>query len=80
MLIADNEDIAGHDLRFHSIDSAPSLFDQPSLEVEWTVPQHTLYYLKDHLGSIRATVDDIGQLVSYDDYDPLRQAQGRRGA
>ncbi len=65
-----SEGTPGYELRFHSTESAPSLLDQPYLEVEWTVPQHTLYYLKDHLGSIRATVDDIGQLVSYDDYDP----------
>ena len=50
MLIADNETVVGHDLRFHSIDSAPSLFDQPTLEVEWTLPQRTVYYLKDHPG------------------------------
>ncbi len=30
----------------------------------------TVYFLKDHLGSTRATVDDAGQVVAYDDYDP----------
>lgn len=28
------------------------------------------YYLKDHLGSIRAVVDEAGNIVSSDDYDP----------
>lgn len=28
------------------------------------------YYLKDHLGSIRVTVDEDGEIVSYGDYDP----------
>ncbi len=27
------------------------------------------YYLKDHLGSIRVTVDTLGQICGYDDYD-----------
>ncbi len=31
---------------------------------------HTVYFLKDHLGSVRATIDDAGQVVAYDDYDP----------
>jgi len=36
------------------------------------------YYLKDHLGSIRATVDQNGEVVSYDDYDPWgMQLEGR---
>jgi RHS repeat-associated protein len=29
-----------------------------------------VYFLKDHLGSIRATVDNTGAVVGYDDYDP----------
>ncbi len=29
------------------------------------------YYLKDHLGSIRATVDETGAAMSYDDYYPF---------
>jgi len=28
------------------------------------------YYLKDHLGSIRVVVDEAGEIVSSDDYDP----------
>jgi len=38
------------------------------------------YYLKDHLGSIRATIDQAGYKVSYDDYDPWGlQLAGRSG-
>jgi RHS repeat-associated protein len=29
-----------------------------------------VYFLKDHLGSVRATVDNTGAVVGYDDYDP----------
>jgi RHS repeat-associated protein len=37
-----------------------------------------LYYVKDHLGSIRVTVDSTGNIVSYDDYDPWgMQLEGR---
>jgi hypothetical protein len=32
----------------------------------------TVYFLKDHLGSIRATVDENADVVGYDDYDPWR--------
>ncbi|MGD1045732.1 MAG: RHS repeat-associated core domain-containing protein, partial [Bacteroidota bacterium] len=38
------------------------------------------YYVKDHLGSVRVTVDEAGEIKSYDDYDPwgMRLA-GRSG-
>ena len=32
---------------------------------------HRQYYVKDHLGSIRAVVDEAGNLVGYDDYYPF---------
>ena len=36
------------------------------------------YYLKDHLGSVRATVDESGAVVHYDDYYPFgAQMPGR---
>jgi len=36
------------------------------------------YYVKDHLGSIRVTVDQAGEIISYDDYDPWgMQLDGR---
>jgi RHS repeat-associated protein len=36
------------------------------------------YYVKDHLGSIRVTVDQAGEIISYDDYDPWgMQLEGR---
>lgn len=28
------------------------------------------YYVKDHLGSVRLTLDEDGEIVSWDDYDP----------
>jgi RHS repeat-associated protein len=38
------------------------------------------YYLKDHLGSVRATVNDSGRVVAYNDYDPWGyQLDGRQG-
>jgi RHS repeat-associated protein len=38
------------------------------------------YYLKDHLGSVRVTVDQNTNIVSYDDYDPWgMQLDGRSG-
>ncbi len=44
---------------------------QPAqMVVEWVDNTSMVYYLKDHLGSVRATVDDIGQVVAYDDYGP----------
>jgi RHS repeat-associated protein len=36
----------------------------------WVRTDNRYYYLKDHLGSIRVTVDDSGDVVAYDDYDP----------
>ena len=36
------------------------------------------YYLKDHLGSVRVTIDDSGTIVGYDDYFPFgMQMSGR---
>ncbi len=67
ILWATNEDTPGYELRFRS--SLASV-DLPVLEVVYTRPTKTVYFLKDHLGSIRATVDELGQVVGYDDYDP----------
>jgi len=39
------------------------------VQIEWTLPSRTVYFLKDHLGSVRATVNDVGEVLSYDDYD-----------
>jgi len=66
ILWATNEDIDGYDLRFRSSEAS---VDQPYLEILWTQPVKSVYYLKDHLGSVRATVNDVGEVVSYDDYD-----------
>jgi len=38
------------------------------------------YYVKDHLGSVRATVDASGNVASYDDYYPFGMSMnGRSG-
>jgi len=44
----------------------------PQLVVTWSNTPKTVYFLKDHLGSIRATVlDSIGApVIGHDDYDP----------
>ena len=48
MLIADNETVVGYDLRFRRSEDGPA--EAPKLEVEWTLPTRTVYFLKDHLG------------------------------
>ena len=73
ILWATNEDVIGYDLRFHSTDAfPPNNTNPPYLEVIWSNQLKTVYFLKDHLGSVRATVQDtIGAPVrGYDDYDP----------
>jgi RHS repeat-associated protein len=38
------------------------------------------YYLKDHLGSVRMTVLDIGGIIGYDDYYPFGMIMPRRSS
>jgi len=66
MLIADGS--AGKVLKFDDVLALEH--NIPNLDIEWYQPRKSVYYLKDHLGSVRATVDENGQLVSRDDYDP----------
>ncbi len=40
------------------------------MQVTYSTSSKTVYFLKDHLGSVRATVDNTGAVVGYDDYDP----------
>ncbi len=68
ILWATSEDTPAYDLRFRSTDDGQP--EQPELEILWYEPVRSVYYLKDHLGSVRATVDDIGEVVAYDDYGP----------
>jgi RHS repeat-associated protein len=73
MLWATNEDVAGYTFRFYSSEATnPS--DRPYLEVVYSTEAttKTVYFLKDHLGSIRATVLDsaTAPVIGYDDYDP----------
>jgi len=71
ILWATNEDVAGYTMRFHSSEAA-NQSDRPYLEVVWSQTLKTVYFLKDHLGSIRATVLDstTAPVIGYDDYDP----------
>ena len=61
-----DEDLDGYDMRFRSSEHT----NKPKLEVVWSNQPKTVYFLKDHLGSVRATVDQTGTVVGYDDYDP----------
>ncbi|NIR51951.1 hypothetical protein GWO43_22065, partial [candidate division KSB1 bacterium] len=70
-LWATNEDTDGYDLRLRSSeDYDTSLNGWPYLEIIWSENLRTVYFLKDHLGGIRATVDTAADtVVDYDDYD-----------
>ena len=73
VLWATNETTDGKDLRFYSSEAvAPNDVNRPYLEVIYSQQAKTVYFLKDHLGSIRATVQNtVGAPVrGYDDYDP----------
>jgi RHS repeat-associated protein len=75
VLWATNETTNGYDLRFHSSDAPPpNNANPPVLEVIYPTDAatKTVYFLKDHLGSIRATVLDsaTAPVIGYDDYDP----------
>jgi hypothetical protein len=75
VLWATNETTNGYDLRFHSSDAPPpNNANPPVLEVTYSTDAatKTVYFLKDHLGSIRATVLDsaTARVIGYDDYDP----------
>lgn len=56
------EDVAGYTLRFYSSE-ATNPNDRLDLEVVWSQTPRTVYFLKDHLGSIRAAVYDSANAV-----------------
>ena len=72
ILWATNEDANGMNLFFRSSEYTTDPTMQPKLEIIWSQLPHTVYFLKDHLGSIRASVQDTSTapVVGYDDYDP----------
>jgi len=72
VLWATNEATDGYDLRFYSSEYTVDPTKQPKLEIIYSQQAKTVYFLMDHLGSIRATVQDtVGAPVrGYDDYDP----------
>jgi len=57
-----NADVDSYDLRMHSSEATQST-DRPELKVTWSQSLKTVYFLKDHLGSIRATVDENANVV-----------------
>jgi len=57
-------------LRFRSTEYTPTSY-RPILEVTYKRQFNKLYYLKDHLGNIRVTVDASGVVKGYDDYYPF---------
>ncbi|MGH7601372.1 MAG: hypothetical protein ACREOI_33855, partial [bacterium] len=64
-----NEITNGHAMQFNASEAASN---QPRLEITYSQLPRTVYFLKDHLGSIRATVQDTSTapVCGYDDYDP----------
>jgi len=72
ILWATNEDANGMNLFFRSSEYTTDPTMQPKLEIIWSQLPRTVYFLKDHLGSIRASVQDTATapVVGYDDYDP----------
>jgi len=72
MLWATNEDTDYNTLWFRSSEYSNSTY-WPKLEVTYSTQAKTVYFLKDHLGSVRAMVLDsagTATVVAYDDYDP----------
>ncbi|MCO6432680.1 DNRLRE domain-containing protein [Nitrosomonas nitrosa] len=72
VLWATNEATDSYDLRFYSSEYTTDPAKRPKLEVTYSTKAKTVYFLKDHLGSVRATVlDSTGAPVrGYDEYDP----------
>jgi len=74
VLWATNETTDGYDLRFYSSEYTTDPTKQPKLEIIYSTEAttKTVYFLKDHLGSIRATVLDsaTAPVRGYDDYGP----------
>jgi RHS repeat-associated protein len=80
-LWATNETTDAKDLRFYSSEAAaPNDVNRPYLQVTYSTAAKTVYFLKDHLGSIRATVQDSTGIPvrGYDDYDPWGYIMGGR--
>ena len=58
----------------------PQRFNTVTLTFDVQPAPGRYYYVTDHLGSVRATVDENGNLVGYDDYYPFGlQMAGRSG-
>ena len=55
-----------------------SLTDTELITVEVSAAPGRYYYLTDHLGSVRATVNENGDVVGYDDYYPFGLQMAKR--
>jgi hypothetical protein len=64
---ATNEDADGCDVRMRSSEYSDTNY-RPYLEVTYTSILARNYYLKDHLGDIRVTIDENGTVIGYNDY------------
>jgi RHS repeat-associated protein len=70
LMKATNETTDGCDVRLRSSEYTDASY-RPYLEVYYTRPIAKKYYLKDHLGNIRVTIDANGVVKAYDDYYPF---------
>jgi len=70
MIYTTNEEVSSYDVRFRSSEYSDPTY-RPILEITYTRDFVRNYYLKDHLGNIRVTIDEEGEVVSYDDYYPF---------
>lgn len=59
-----------HTLQLRVVNSCAGLDDIITKTVTIRRDQRT-YFVKDHLGSVRATVNEAGDVISYDDYYPF---------
>ena len=74
--------ILQNEQKYRSVFAASSDFfdpqSHPKLVVTYT-PMKKYFYLKDHLGNIRVTVDENGEVKGYNDYYPfgMRMSESR---
>ncbi|MAO63620.1 MAG: hypothetical protein CL666_01335 [Balneola sp.] len=54
--------------------------DSESIQVTVVRDYESYYYLKDHLGTVRTTINDQGNVVGYDDYYPFGLAMPGRSS
>jgi RHS repeat-associated protein len=70
MLKAANEDTYGYDVRMYSSEYGTTT-NRPYLEVTYRLEYKKAFYMKDHLGNIRVTMDEAGNVIGGNDYYPF---------